>query len=146
MNYSPAWQEQLDYYNSLRQKYDWEYVVTEQKLNDPKNYKAENLIILNKPVWVEIHSMVGNKPFRKIKAVSKYNVYFDGVYEGMSHSLSLGCINGWDYTIDGHTLDLSSANRDDQNNQERLIDLIKTYSDGFYEPVPKGILKIPTII
>lgn len=145
MNYSPAWQEQLDYYNSLRQKYDWEYVVTEQKLKDPKNDKAENLIILNKPVWVEIHTMVGNKPFRKIKAISKYNAYFDGVYEGMSYSLSLGCLHSWDYTIDGHTLDLNRAYKGD-NNQERLLDFIKAYSDGFYDPVPKGILKIPTII
>ena len=145
MNYSLAWQQQLDYYNSLRQKCDWAYVVDKQKINDPTNDKAENLIILNKSVWVEIHEMVGNKPFRKIKAISKYNAYFDGVYEGMSHSLALGCLNGWDYTIDGHTLDLNRAYRD-ENNQERLLDFIKAYSDGFYEPVPKGILKIPTII
>lgn len=145
MNYSPGWQQQLDYYNSLRQKYDWDYIVSEQKLNDPKNEKAENLIILNKPVWVEIHQMVGDKPFRKIKAISKYNAYFDGVYEGMSYSLSLGCLHSWDYTIDGHTLDLNRAYKGD-NNQERLLDFIKAYSDGFYEPVPKGILKIPTII
>lgn len=145
MNYSPAWQEQLNYYNSLRQKFDWAYVVDKQNLKDPKNEKAENLIILNKPVWVEIHSMVGNKPFRKIKAVSKYNAYFDGVYEGMSYSLSLGCLRGWDYTIDGHKLDLNNAYPED-NNQERLIDFITKYSDAFYEPVPKGILKIPTIV
>ena len=145
MNYSLAWQQQLDYYNSLRQKFDWTYVVDKQNLKDPKNEKAENLIILNKPVWVEIHSMVGNKPFRKIKAISKYNAYFDGVYEGMSYSLSLGCLRGWDYTIDGHKLDLNNAYPED-NNQERLLDFIKAYSDGFYEPVPKGILKIPTIV
>ena len=145
MNYSPAWQQQLDYYNSLRQKYDWDYIVEKQKLKDPTNDKAENLIILRKPVWVEIHQMIGDKPFRKIKAISKYNAYFDGVYERMSFSLALGCLNGWDYTIDGHTLDLNRAYRDD-NNQERLLDFIKAYSDGFYEPVPKGILKIPTII
>ena len=145
MNYSPGWQQQLDYYNSIRQKFDWAYVVDKQKLKDPNNEKAENLIILNKPVWVEIHQMVSNDPFRKIKAISKYNAYFDGVYEGMSYSLSLGCLNGWDYTIDGHTLDLNRAYKED-NNQERLIDFIKTYSDGFYDPIPKGILKIPTIV
>ena len=145
MNYSPGWQQQLDYYNSIRQKFDWAYVVDKQKLKDPTNEKAENLIILNKPVWVEIHQMVSNDPFRKIKAISKYNAYFDGVYEGMSYSLSLGCLHGWDYTIDGHKLDLNYA-RVEENNQERLIDFIKAYSDGFYDPVPKGILKIPTII
>lgn len=145
MNYSLGWQQQLDYYNSIRQKFDWAYVVDKQKLKDPTNEKAENLIILNKPVWVEIHQMVSNDPFRKIKAISKYNAYFDGVYEGMSYSLSLGCLHGWDYTIDGHKLDLNYA-RVEENNQERLIDFIKAYSDGFYDPVPKGILKIPTII
>ena len=145
MNYSSAWQELIDYHNSLRQKFDWAYVVDKQKLKDPNNEKAENLIILNKPVWVEIHQMVSNDPFRKIKAISKYNAYFDGVYEGMSYSLSLGCLHGWDYTIDGHKLDLNYA-RVEENNQERLIDFIKAYSDGFYDPVPKGILKIPTII
>ena len=145
MNYSPAWQQQLDYYNSLRQKFDWNYVIHKQNLNDPTNKKAENLIILKKPVWVEIHHLISNDPFRKIKAVSKYNAYFDGVYEGMSYSLSLGCLYDWDYTIDGHTLDLHNAGVND-NNQEKLLDLIRTYSDGFFEPVPKGILKIPTII
>lgn len=145
MNYSQAWQQQLDYYNSLEQTYDWAHVIDRQNLNDPTNEKAENLIILNKPVWIEIHQMVSNKPFRKIKAISKYNAYFDGVYKGMSYSLALGCLHGWDYTIDGHTLDLNDARKED-NNQERLIDLIKTYSDGFYEPIRKGILKIPTII
>lgn len=145
MNYSKAWQEKLDYYNSIRQKFDWNYVFRIQKLNDPSNEKATNLVILKKPVWVEIHQMVGNNPFRKIKAISKYNAYFDGVYEGMSYSHALGCLYDWDYTIDGHTLDLKNAGVND-NNQERLLDFIKTYSDGFYEPVPKGILKIPTII
>lgn len=145
MNYSQAWQQQLDYYNSLEQTYDWAHVIDRQNLNDPTNEKAENLIILNKPVWIEIHQMVSNKPFRKIRAISKYNAYFDGVYKGMSYSLALGCLHGWDYTIDGHTLDLNDARKED-NNQERLIDLIKTYSDGFYKPIRKGILKIPTII
>lgn len=145
MKYSQAWQQQLDYYNSIPQKYDWDYVVREQRLNDPTNDKATNLIILKKPVWVEIHKMVCHKPFRKIKAISKYNAYFDGVYQGMSYSLSLGCLHGWDYTIDGHKLDLNNARTQD-NNQEQLLDFINKYSDGFYEPVRKGILKIPTII
>ena len=145
MNYSQAWQQQLDYYNSIPQKHDWDYVVREQRLNDPTNDKATNLIILKKPVWVEIHTLVSNKPFRKIKAISKYNAYFDGVYQGMSYSLSLGCLHGWDYTIDGHKLDLNRS-YEEENNQEKLINFIKQYSDGFLEPIRKGILKIPTII
>ena len=145
MNYSPAWQKLLDYYNSHSQIYDWAYIVEHQNLKDPKNENAENLIFLNKPVWVEIHSMVGNRPLRKIKAISKYNAYFDGFYEELGYSPALGCLHGWGYMIDGHVLDLYNARAQD-NNQERLLDLIKTYSDAFYEPIPKGILKIPTII
>jgi len=146
MNYSQAWQDQLDYYNSLAQRYDWDYVVREQKLTDPKNEKAENLIILDKPVWVEIHDMVGERPFRKIKAISKYNAYFDGIYKGMSYSLSLGCLHGWDYTIDGHKLDLNRAYKQN-NNQEKLIEFLRLYSDVFFTPpIPKGILKIPAFI
>ena len=143
MCYSQRWQEQLDYYNSLPQRFDWEHVVQKQNLNDPKNEKAENLIILNKPVWVEIHTLIGEKPFRKIKAISKYNAYFDGTYVGMSYSLSLGCLHGWDYTIDGHTLDLNHVGKY-QNNQEKLLEFLRLYSDGFVPPIPKGILKIPT--
>ena len=89
--------------------------------------------------------MVGDKPFRKIKAISKYNAYFDGTYEQLGHSPALGCLHGWYYIIDGHVLDLSNARAED-NNQEKLIDFIKEYSNGFYEPIRKGILKIPTIV
>lgn len=145
MCYSQRWQEQLDYYNSLPQRFDWDHVVQKQNLNDPKNEKAENLIILDRPVWVEIHDLIGEDPFRKIKAVSKYNAYFDGTYVGMSYSLSLGCLHAWDYTIDGHTLDLNHASKY-QNNQEKLLEFLRLYSDAFIPPIPKGILKIPAII
>ena len=57
----------------------------------------------------------------------------------------LGRLHGWDYTIDGHTLDLNRARLQDDN-QEKLIEFLKLYSDAFIPPVPKGILKIPRII
>lgn len=89
--------------------------------------------------------MCGTDPFRKIKAISRYDVYFDGTYKGLSDSIDLGRIHGWDYTIDGHTLDLNRARLQDDN-QEKLIEFLKLYSDAFIPPVPKGILKIPAII
>ena len=143
MNYSPAWQHKLNFYNSLRQTSTWETLIA-KKYVDLKDSKATDIIFLNKPVWISIHQMVGNRPLRKIKAISKYNAYFDGFYEELGFSPSLGCLHDWYYIIDGHVLDLSNAKAQD-NNQERLIDFIKTYSDAFYEPVPKGILKIPSI-
>ena len=142
MNYSREWQDKLNLHNGLPQVLDWKTAIAE-KYVDLNNSKATNLIFLNNPVWIEIHEMCGRDPFRKIKAVSKYNVYFDGTYKDLSDSFALGRIHGWDYTIDGHTLDLNRARLQDDN-QEKLIDFIKEYSDGFYKPVPKGILKIPT--
>ena len=144
MNYSQEWQDKLNYYNGLQQTSTWETIIAKGYVN-LNDSKATNIIFLKKPVWVEIHSMVGNRPLRKIKAISKYNAYFDGFYEELGYSPALGCLHGWGYMIDGHVLDLYNARAQD-NNQERLLDLIKTYSDGFYEPVPKGILKIPIII
>lgn len=144
MNYSQEWQDKLNLHNSLQQVLDWETTIA-KKYVDLNHSRATNLIFLDNPVWIEIHSMCSTDPFRKIKAISKYNVYFDGVFKGRSSSCALGCINGWDYTIDGHTLDLKCARCQDDN-QEKLIDFIKKYSDGFMPQIPKGILKIPTTI
>ena len=138
MNYSREWQKHLDYYNSLARKYDWDYVARKKELTDPKNGKAENLVVLNKPVWVEIHDTGGDKPFRKIKAISRYNAYFDGTYAGLPpfplprSPARMGLYYRRPYEQD--------------DNQERLLDFIKEYSDGFCRPVPKGIPKIPAFI
>ena len=144
MTYSKEWQDKLNLHNGLPQVLDWETAIAKKYVN-PENSKATNLIFLNNPVWIEIHTMCGIDPFRKIKAISKYNVYFDGTYKGLSSFIGLGRLHGWDYTIDGHTLDLNRARLQDDN-QEKLIEFLKLYTDAFIPPVPKGILKIPTII
>ena len=144
MNYSQEWQDKLNFHNGLPQVLDWETAIAKKYVN-LENSKATNLIFLNNPVWIEIHTMCGIDPFRKIKAISKYNVYFDGTYKGLPSSFGLGRLHGWDYTIDGHTLDLNRARLQDDN-QEKLIEFLKLYSDAFISPVPKGILKIPRII
>lgn len=144
MNYSREWQDKLNLHNGLPQVLDWETAIAKKYVNLDDS-RAANLIFLNNPVWIEIHTMCGIDPFRKIKAISKYNVYFDGTYKGLSCFFGLGCLHGWDYTIDGHTLDLKRARRQDDN-QEKLIEFLKLYSDAFIPPVPKGILKIPAII
>lgn len=144
MNYSREWQDKLNLHNSLPQVLDWETAIAE-KYVDLNNSKATNLVFLNNPVWIEIHTMRGIDSFRKIKAISKYDVYFDGTYEGLSSTFSLGCLYGWDYTIDGHTLDLNRM-RLQGDNQEKLIEFLRLYTDAFFPPVPKGILKIHAII
>ena len=112
MNYSQEWQDKLNFHNGLPQVLDWETAVAKKYVN-LENPKATNLIFLNNPVWIEIHTMCGIEPFRKIKAISKYNVYFDGTYKGLSNSFGLGRLHGWDYTIDGRTLDLNRARLQD---------------------------------
>ena len=144
MNYSREWQDKLNLHNGLPQVLDWETAIAKKYVNLDDS-RATNLIFLNNPVWIEIHEMCGWDLFRKIKAVSKYNVYFDGTYKDLSESFSLGCIHGWDYTVDGHTLDLNRARLQDDN-QEKLIEFLKLYIDAFIPPVPKGILKIPAFI
>ena len=144
MNYSREWQDKLNLHNGLPQVLDWKTSIV-KKYVDLDDSRAANLIFLNNPVWIEIHTMCGIDPFRKIKAISKYNVYFDGTYKGLSRFFGLGRLHGWDYTIDGHTLDLNRARLQDDN-QEKLIEFLKLYSDAFIPPVPKGILKIPAII
>ena len=144
MNYSQEWQDKLNLHNGLPQVLDWETVIAKKYVN-LENPKATNLVFLNNPVWIEIHTMRGIDPFRKIKAISKYNVYFDGTYKGLSSTFCLGCLHGWDYTIDGHTLDLNRMRFQDDN-QEKLIEFLRLYTDAFFPPVPKGILKIPAII
>ena len=89
MNYSQEWQDKLNFHNGLPQVLDWETAIAKKYVN-LENSKATNLIFLNNPVWVEIHAMRGIDPFRKIKAVSKYNVYFDGTYKGLPSSFGLG--------------------------------------------------------
>jgi len=142
MNYSQEWQDKLNYYNGLEQTSTWETLIAKGYV-DLNDSKATNIIFLKKPVWVEIHDMVGSRPFRKIKAISKYNAYFDGFYDGLGYSPGLGCLHKWDYTIDGHKLDLNNARAQD-NNQEKLLEFLRLYSDSFIPQVPKGILKIPS--
>lgn len=144
MNYSREWQDKLNFCNGLRQTVDWKTVVDEKRV-DLDCPKADGLVFLDNPVWVEIRWMSGIYPYRKIKAISRYNAYFDGVYEKLGCCCSLGELATWRYTVDGHTLDLSCAGQE-EDNQRRLIDFIKEYTDGFAPRIPKGILKIPAII
>ena len=117
MNYSQEWQDKLNFHNGLPQVLDWETAIAKKYVN-LENPKMANLIFLNNPVWIEIHTMCGIDSFRKTKAISKYNVYFDGTYKGLSSFFGLGRLHGWDYTIDGHTLDLNRARLQDDNREK----------------------------
>ena len=55
MNYSQEWQDKLNFHNGLPQVLDWETAVAKKYVN-LENPKATNLIFLNNPVWIEIHT------------------------------------------------------------------------------------------
>ena len=144
MTYSKEWQDKLNFCNGLRQTMDWETII-DKKFVNLDCPKAAGLVFLDNPVWVEIRRMSGIYSYRKIKAISGHDVYFDGTYEKLGSCLSLGSLVPWSYTVDGHTLDLTGAG-EGEDTQQRLIDFVKKYTDGLAPRIPKGILKIPSII
>lgn len=144
MNYSQDRQDKSNFHNGPEQDLDRKTAVN-KKYVDLSRSKATDIVYLDKPVRAEIRQTVGSDPFRKIKAVSKYNAYFDGTFKGRPDSRAPGRLHGRYYIIDGRIPDLSNARAQDDN-QEKLIDFVKTYTDGFCEPITKSILKIPTII
>lgn len=83
---------------------------------------------------------------RKIRAVIKNDVYYDGRYKGFWNSLRLGSLNHV-FRIDGHGIDLTDVPL--HRRQDELLTFIKDHTgiaDDSLPPVPKGILKIPAII
>ena len=83
---------------------------------------------------------------RKIRAVTKNDVCYDGCYKGFWHSLRLGSLNHV-FRIDGHRIDLTVVPL--HRRQDELLAFIKDHSgitDERLPSVPKGILKIPTFI
>ena len=105
--------------------------------------KNENLVILSEGVWMEIDILFSNsKKLRKIRGVTKNDVYYDGDYKGIYNCLGLGSLSHV-FRIDDHKIDLNDI--PPNRRQDELLAFIKDYSgitDERLPPVPKGILKI----
>ena len=109
--------------------------------------QKENLVVLSEGVWTEIDVLCSTDTMlRKIRAVTKNNVCFDGSYKGLWYSLCLGSLNHV-FRIDGHEIDLADVPL--YRRQDELLAFIKDYggiTDERLPSVPKGILKIPAFI
>lgn len=154
--YSKEWIDLIAKCESHKQCKPWQavldaYFTTQEKI------KEDNLVIFNEGIWIEIsnfsftYSDITFKT-RKIRGISKSDIFYDGCYSGINDLFSLG---SWEhiYRIDGHELDLREnhdpyeylAHREDTEAQRKLIEFIRKYSEKpiFMPEVPSGILKLP---
>lgn len=112
-------------------------------LGDKQVAKSQNLVVLSEGIWMEFNPLCStDMVLRKIRAVTKNDVCYDGRYKGFWHSLRLGSLNHV-FRIDGHKIDLTDVPL--RRRQDELLAFIKDHSGITNErlpPVPKGILKI----
>lgn len=141
--YSIEWQDKLNPYLNAIQARTWEDAITLFRFYDEQRVKNENLVILSEGVWVEIDVLFSNSTkLRKIRGVTKNDVYYDGDYKGIYNCLGLGSLSHV-FRIDDHKLDLNDV--PPNKRQEELLAFIKDntgITDERLPPVPKGILKI----
>lgn len=141
--YSIEWQDKLSLYLDAIQVHTWEDTVRYFHFDDEQHAKNENLVILSEGVWMEIDVLFSNsKKLRKIRGVTKNDVYYDGDYRGIYNCLGLGSLSHV-FRIDDHTIDLNNVPLNKR--QEQLLKFIEQYSgitDERLPAVPKGILKI----
>jgi hypothetical protein len=141
--YSIEWQDKLNPYLNAVQGRTWEDTVNCFHFDNEQRVKNENLVILSEGVWVEIDVLFSSATkLRKIRGITKNDVYYDGDYKGIYNSLGLGSLSHV-FRIDDHKIDLNDI--PPNRRQDELLAFIKDYSgitDERLPPVPKGILKI----
>ncbi len=141
--YSIEWQDKLNPYLNAVQSRTWEDAITLFHFDDKQRAKDENLVILSEGVWMEIDVLFSPATkLRKIRGVTKNDVYYDGDYKGIYNCLGLGSLSHV-FRIDDHKIDLDNVPPDER--QDKLLAFIKDNSgitDDRLPPVPKGILKI----
>ena len=141
--YSKEWLDRLNPYLNAVQDRTWEDTVTVFRLDDRQVVKKQNLVVLSEGVWMEIDALGSTDTMlRKIRAVAKNDVYYDGRYKGFWHALCLGSLNHV-FRIDCHRIDLTDVPL--HRRQDELLTFIKDHAgiaDDPLPPVPKGILKI----
>ena len=140
--YSKEWLDRLNPCLNAVQDRTWEDTATLFQL-DERHAKNQNLVILSEGVWTEINALCSTDTIiRKIRAVTKDDVYYDGDRKGFWTALRLGSLNHV-FRIDRHKIDLTDVPPD--RRQDELLAFIKNnngITDGPLPPVPKGILKI----
>ena len=141
--YSKEWLDRLNPYLNAVQDRTWEYVMASLHLHDRQVAERQNLVVLSEGVWMEINFLrSADTVLRKIRAVTKNDVCYDGSYKGLWCSMCLGSLNHV-FRIDGHKIDLTDVPL--HRRQDELLAFIKDHggtADEPLPPVPKGILKI----
>lgn len=146
MNYnrfSKKWRKKLEPYLQAEQKRNWEEIYKFYAFDKNDRAKQDNLIVLSEGVWLIIDDVfVTSERFRKIRAISKNDVYYDGNYPSIYTAYALGSLYT-KFIIDGHMIDLTMDDKD--NRQEALLKFIEEttgITDNALPAVPKGILKL----
>ena len=141
--YSKEWLDRLNPYLNAVQDRTWEDTMALFRLHGEQVAKKQNLVVLSEGVWMEFNLLCStDMVLRKIRAVTKNDVCYDGSYKGFWHSLRLGSLNHV-FRIDGHKIDLTDVPL--HRRQDELLAFIKDHSGITDDPlpsVPKGILKI----
>ena len=141
--YSKEWLDRLNPYLNAVQDRTWEDTVALFRLHGEQVVKKQNLVVLSEGVRMEIDVLGSTDTMlRKIRAVTKNDVCYDGRYKGFWNSLCLGSLNHV-FRIDGHKIDLTDVPL--HRRQDELLAFIKDRAGITDDPlpsVPKGILKI----
>ena len=146
MNYnrfSKEWQDKLEPCLRAEQRRTWDDVYRFYNFSRNNRAKEDNLIVLSEGVWLIIdEALITSNRFRKIRGITKTDVYYDGMYPTIFTAYALGSLYSR-FIIDGHVMDLTMVDKD--NRQEALLKFIKEttgISDNTLPEVPKGILKL----
>ena len=146
MNYnrfSEKWRKKLEPYLQAEQKRNWEEVYTFYKFHKDDKAKKDNMIVLSEGVWLIIDDVViTSERFRKIRGITKNDVYYDGNYPTIYTAYAFGSLCT-KFIIDRHMIDLTIIDKDKR--QEALLKFIEEttgISDNTLPEVPKGILKL----
>ena len=142
MNYtkfSTEWQQKLEPYLQANQGVNWDEIYKFYDFDKNDRAKQDNLIVLSEGVWMKIDDVYG---FRKIRGITKSDVYYDSTYPDFYSAYSLGGLYTR-FVIDGNILDLTLVDKHER--QTKLLEFIKQttgISDNALPVVPKGILKL----
>jgi hypothetical protein len=143
MNYTSKWQNKIDNLEKNPKEYEWEQIAKWYHFDNKDYAESCNLTVFNHGVWLEIDELdrVSWK-YRKVRALTEDDVFYDGWYYTINNCSSLGSFNHI-FKIDKASIDLRGKN--DRIARKMLLEFIKKYSgvsDEELPPLPKGILKL----
>ena len=140
MNYTTEWQNKIDLLEKNPKEHEWEEICKWYQFDNKEYTKSHKLIVFNRGVWLKIDEL--SWKYRKVRALTEDNVFYDGWYFTVNNTSSLGSFNHV-FNIDKASIDLRGE--PDGRARKMLCEFIKKYVGVFDEDlpaIPKGILKI----